>query len=196
MIGVAAQIHEIVQQTEHIDCKRFGLGLDTIQYEIVALSSSPSRVKLHNLTVLQGLFGVVAGEHPTISEVFPDMAGKGRVPLASPALLLTQKKLQAPPKSDILLDTEIPILVDNTLRPRDRNFVLWLCALRPGLPSNRRFTVHKTQFIACPDGFFQYSTIHRCAVLRLILCRQVDTAAKSIFTIHATLTLVRVLITT
>ena len=100
------------------------------------------------------------------------MTRKERVTLAaSPALLLTQKKLQAPPESDILLDTEIPILVDNTLRPRDRNLVLWLCALRPWLPSNGSFTVHKTQFIARPDGFFQDSTIGRRAVRRLTLCR-------------------------
>ncbi len=45
MIDVAAQVHEVVQQTEHIDCRRLGLGLDTIQYEMVALSSSPSDVK-------------------------------------------------------------------------------------------------------------------------------------------------------
>ena len=124
------------------------------------------------------------------------MTRKERVPLASPALLLTQKKLQAPPKSDILLDTEIPIPVDNTLRSRDLTLVLWLCALRPRLPSNERFTVHKIQFIARPDGLFQDSTINRCAVCRFTLCRQIYTAAKSIFTTHATLSLVRVLITT
>ena len=111
----------------------------------------------------------------------PDMPGKELATLASPALLLTQKKLQAPPKSDILLDAEIPKPVDNTLRTWDRDLVLWLCALRPWLPSNGRFTVHKTQFIACLDGFFQDSPINRRAVLRLTLCRQVYTAAKSIF---------------
>ena len=116
--------------------------------------------------------------------------------LASPALLFTQKKFQTPPKSDILLDTEIPIPVDNTLRPWDRNLVLWLCALRPWIPSSGSFTVHKTQFIARPDGFFQDSTLDRSAVRRLTLCRQVYTAAKSIFTTHATLSLVRVSITT
>ena len=124
------------------------------------------------------------------------MAGKGRGPLASPALLLTQKKLQAPPKSDILLDTEIPKPVDNTLRPWDRDLVLWLGALRPWLPSNGRFTVHKTQFVARLDGFFQDSPINLRAMLRFTLFRQVYTAAKSIFTTHATLSLVRVLITT
>ena len=124
------------------------------------------------------------------------MTGKERAPLASPALLLTQKKLQASPKSDILLDTEIPKPVDNTLRTWDRDLVLWLCALRPWLPSNGRLTVHKTQFIARLDGFFQDSPINRRAVLRLTLCRQVYTAAKSIVTTHATLSLVRVLITT
>ena len=101
------------------------------------------------------------------------MAGKERTPLASPALLLTQKKLQAPPKSDILLDTEIPKPVDNTLRTWDRDLALWLRALRSWLPSNGRFTVHKTQFVARLDGFFQDSPINRHAGLRLTLCRQV-----------------------
>ena len=45
MIDVAAQIHEVVQQTECIDSRRLGLGLDKIQYEMVALSFSPSDVK-------------------------------------------------------------------------------------------------------------------------------------------------------
>ena len=66
------------------------------------------------------------------------MAGKERTPLASPALLLTQKKLQAPPKSDILLDTEIPKPVDNTLRTWDRDLALWLRALGLGLTGGSR----------------------------------------------------------
>ena len=45
----------------------------------------------------------------------PDMPGKELATLASPALLFTQKKLQPPPKSNIPLDTEIPILVNNAL---------------------------------------------------------------------------------
>ncbi len=104
------------------------------------------------------------------------MPGKELATLASPALLLTHKKLQTPPKSDILLDTKIPVLVNNTFRPRDRDLVLWLCALRLWLPSNRRFTVHKTQFIARLDSFFQ-DTVVRLVVRRPTLFRQVYTAA-------------------
>ena len=93
------------------------------------------------------------------------MPGKELATLAYPALLLTHKKLQTPPKSAILLDTKILILVNNTLRPRDRNLVLWLCAPRLWLPSKRRSTVYKTQFIARLDCFFQ-DTIARLVVRR------------------------------
>ena len=116
--------------------------------------------------------------------------------LTSFGLLFAKKKFKTPPEGDIPLNTEIPISVDNTLRPRDRNLVLWFCALRPWLTSSGGVTVHETQFIARPDGFFQNSAVDRCAVRRLTFCRQVYSAAKSIFTTHATLSLVRVLITT
>ena len=44
--------------------------------------------------------------------------------LASFGLLFAKKKFKTPPKGDIPLNTEIPISVDNTLRPRDRNLAL------------------------------------------------------------------------